>query len=102
MHLTFIKVNLIKKSKKSPSVSTGLDPDLGPNCLQMLSERISKMSSMRGSRKFNQRGSNSDNVFLVDERRGDPNTTKSGAIIGPPAKRRRNEGPTLNAGLVAL
>ena len=56
-------------------------------------------SSTRGSRKFCQRGSNSDNVcFLVDEGRGIPNTTKSGQ-----AKRHWNDdGPTLNAGLVAL
>ena len=35
---------------------------------------------MPGSRKFGQRGSNFDNVlfFLVDERKEDPNTTKSG------------------------
>ena len=33
---------------------------------------------MRVSRKFSQRGSNSDNVFLADERRDDPKSTKSG------------------------
>ena len=34
---------------------------------------------MRGSRKFCQRGSNTDNVFfLVDEGREDPSTTISG------------------------
>ena len=72
---------------------------------------------MRGSRKFCQRGSNFDNVFLylflVDEVLEDQNTTLSGggskyhsrrAIIGPPAKHlrwRAADGPTLNAGLVA-
>ena len=29
---------------------------------------------MRGSRKFSQRGSNLDKVFIVDEGREDPNT----------------------------
>ena len=57
---------------------------------------------MRGSKKFCQRGSNCDNVFflfvcfLVDEGRIDPNTT----ISGPTSA--RQQGPTLNAGLVAL
>ena len=41
---------------------------------------------MRGSRKFCQRGSNFDDVFVLDEAREDPNTTIVGAIIGPPAK----------------
>ena len=64
---------------------------------------------MRGSRKFYQRGSSFDNAFLVDEGREDPNT----AISGPSLARQRNatemafrwrayDGPTLNAGLVAL
>ena len=41
---------------------------------------------MRGSRKFCQRGSNFDNVFLVDERWEDPNTT----ISRPSSARQRN------------
>ena len=64
---------------------------------------------MRGSRKFCQRGSNFEAFFLVDEGREDPNTTKS----GPPLARQRNaieiafhwrvdDGPTLNASLIAL
>ena len=67
---------------------------------------------MRGSKNFCQRGSNFDNVFccfLVDERRDDQNTTKS----GPSSARQRNaiyiafcwrpdDGLTLNSGLVAL
>ena len=73
---------------------------------------------MRGSRKFCQRGSKFDNVFccffclffhLVDEGIEDQNT----AINGPSSARQRNviemafrwradDGPTLNAGLVAL
>ena len=65
---------------------------------------------MRGSRKFCQRGSNIDNLFfLFDEGRNDKNTT----ISGPSSARQRNaikmafrwradDGPTLNAGLVAL
>ena len=71
-----------------------------------------RVRSMRGSRKFCQRGSNSANVcflFLVDDGREDPNNTKS----GPSSARQRNviemafrwrddNGPTLNAGLVAL
>ena len=42
---------------------------------------------MRGSRKFFQRGSNFDYIFLVDEGREGPNTTILWAINGPPAKR---------------
>ena len=78
-------------------------------------EFISNCINMRGSRKFCQRGSNFDNVFLffflhvIDEGREDPNTT----ISGPSSARQRNaikmafhwradDGPTLNAGLVAL
>ena len=64
---------------------------------------------MRGSRKFCQKGSNSDNVYLLllfffwwgGSRREDPNSTKS----GPSLARQRNaicDGPTLNTGLVAL
>ena len=55
---------------------------------------------MHGFSKFCQRGSNSDNLFLVDEGREDPNTTKT----GPSSARQRNadNGTTLNAGLVAL
>ena len=63
---------------------------------------------MRGSRKFCQMGSNFDNVFY-DVGREDPNST----ISGPSLARQRNaikmafrwradDGPTLNAGLVAL
>ena len=56
--------------------------------------------------KFCERGFNSDNVFvLVDEGRDDPNTTKSEP--SPAHKRntfrwRADDGPTLNAGLVAV
>ena len=35
-------------------------------------------------------GSKSDKMFLVDDGREDPNTTKSGAPIGPPARRHLN------------
>ena len=60
------------------------------------------MASMRGSRKFCQRGSKFDNVLLVD-----------GGIEGPSSAHQRNAikmafrwwaggGQTLNAGLVAL
>ena len=41
---------------------------------------------MRGSRKFCQRESNYDNVFLVDDAKEDPNTT----ISGPSSARQRN------------
>ena len=41
---------------------------------------------MRGSRKYCQRGSNSNNFFLVDEGREDPNSAKS----GPSSARQRN------------
>ena len=71
-----------------------------------------RVRSMRGSRKFCQRVSNSANVcflFLVDDGSEDPNNTKS----GPSSARQRNviemafrwrddNGPTLYAGLVAL
>ena len=67
---------------------------------------------MRGSRKFYQRGSKFDNVFLlffVDEWRKDQNTTKSGPLsarqqnaIRMAFLRRVDDGPKLNAGLVAL
>ena len=57
---------------------------------------------MRGSRKFCQMGSNSDSYFFgeggVDEGRKDPNTTISGTSF----RWRALDGPTLNAGLVAL
>ena len=58
--------------------------------------------SMRGSRKFCQRESNSDNVcFLVDGELEDPNTTESGTskwrFAGEPIII-----PPLNAALVAL
>ena len=72
---------------------------------------------MRGSRQFCQRGSNFDVFFVfvfvfcfvLGEERKDPNTT----ISGPSLARQRNaikmafhwrvdDGPTLNAGLVAL
>ena len=72
------------------------------------------ISIMRGSRKFCQRGSKFENVFFsilfyVDEGIEDPNTT----ISGPSLARQRNaiemsfrwradDGPTLNAGFVAL
>ena len=67
---------------------------------------------MPGSREFCQRGGPTSTTFfffLFDEGREDPNTTISGAIIGPPAKRhlmaflwRADDGPLLNADLVAL
>ena len=52
---------------------------------------------LHGSRKFCQRGSI---FFLVDEGIEDPNTT----INRPSSARQRNadDGPTLNAGLVAV
>ena len=59
---------------------------------------------MRGTRKFCQRGSNFNRffwLFLVNERRDDPNTTISGTLRA----HQRNtiyDGPTLNSGLVAL
>ena len=45
---------------------------------------------MRGSRNLCQRGSNFDNVFLVDERRDDQNSNAKRAIIDLPAKRQLN------------
>ena len=46
---------------------------------------------MRGSRKFCQRGSNFENVFLVDEGCDEPNTT----ISGPSSARQRNADPPM-------
>ena len=59
------------------------------------------MAIMRGSRKFCQRGSNFDNVvlFCVDEGREDPSTTISYTTMT--FRWRADDGPTLNAGLVA-
>ena len=47
--------------------------------VHIFTEKQSRQSNklMRGSRKFCQRGSNFDNVFLVDEGREDPNATIS-------------------------
>ena len=58
--------------------------------------------SMRGSRKFSQRESNSDKVFLsglflLDEGRGAPNNTKSGSSCW-----QADDVPKLSAGFVAL
>ena len=60
---------------------------------------------MRGSRKFCQRGPALTTFFVVDEGREDSNIT----ISGPSSARQRNgikwsadDGPILNAGLVAL
>ena len=65
-------------------------------------------TAMRGSRKVCQRGSDID-TFLVDEGKGESNHNYKRATIGPPTKRhlmairwRADDGPTLNAGLVAL
>ena len=68
----------------------------------------------RGSRKFCQRVSDFDNVFLcfffsVDEGRDDPNTTISGPTLARQQNAfemaflcRTNDGPTFNADLVTL
>ena len=57
--------------------------------LASYSRNPNSVHGMRGPRRFCQRGSNSD-LFLLDERRNDPNTTISGTIIGLPAKRHLN------------
>ena len=67
---------------------------------------------MRGSRKFCQKGSNLNNVFLVDEGGGGSKyhyMRADDAIIGPPAKRHLigvslacRRWPKLNVALVAL
>ena len=58
---------------------------------------------------FCQRGSNFDIFFLVDEGREDPNTTISGPSLACQQNAikmafcwRANDGPTSNAGFVAL
>ena len=69
---------------------------------------VEMIEIMRGSRKFCQRGSQLD-IFLADERREDRNAS----ISGPSLAHKRNnismvfrwcddDGPTLNAGLLAL
>ena len=74
------------------------------NCEQRSLWRVSACAkTMRGSRKFCQRGPNFDRVFFlffINKGRGDPNTTIKGAIIGPPAN--ANNDQKVNAGLVAL
>ena len=64
---------------------------------------------MRGSRKFLQRGSKFDNVFfLFDKGIEDPNTAINGQSsacqqnIKMAFPWRADDGPTLNAGLIAL
>ena len=57
---------------------------------------------MSGSRKFGQRGPILTTLFFrfsVDEGMEDPNTTISGPSL---ARQRNDDGPTINAGLVAL
>ena len=54
---------------------------------------ISTIFTCTGPGSFVRGGPKFDNVFLVDEGREDPNTT----LIWP-----ADDGPTLNAGLVAL
>ena len=60
--------------------------------------------TMRRSRKFCRRGSKFDNVFLVDGGMGDRGSKYR--LSGPSSARQRNaisdDGPTLNAGLVAF
>ena len=56
------------------------------NCGSRLFELILYIPVMRGSRNFCQRGSDFDNILLVDERRDDQNTTKS----GPSSARQQN------------
>ena len=79
-------------------------------------ENFRSYHNMRRSRKFCQRGSNFDNVFffycfffLVDEVREDPNITISRPSLACQRNTieiafrwRANDGPKLNAGLVAL
>ena len=64
---------------------------------------------MPGSRKFCQRGSKFDNLFLVDEGIEDPHTAINGSSLASQGNAiemafcwRADYGPTLNAGLVAL
>ena len=71
------------------------------------SAEIGMSRSMRESRKS--RRSNIDNVFLVDKGREDPNTTFSEpspvrlrSAIEMAFRWRADDGPTLNAGLMAL
>ena len=47
---------------------------------------LNSYKTMRAYRKFCQRGSTFDNVFLVDEGIKDPNITINGPSSGPPAK----------------
>ena len=79
------------------------------NCEPRLFELILYTPVTRGSRNFCQRGSNFDKVFLVDERRDDQYTTKSGPLLVRQRSAilmvfrwRPNDGLALNSGLVAL
>ena len=65
--------------------------------------------AMPGSRKFCQRESKFDGFFLIDGGDRGSKYRFNWAIIGPPANAfemafrwRADDGPTLNAGLVAL
>ena len=89
-----------------------VDIKKGCNVIHVKVHHGMRVRSMRDSRKFCQRGSNSANVcflFLDNDGSEGPNNTK----IGPSSTRQRNviemafrwrddNGPTLNAGLVAL
>ena len=81
------------------------------NAIKWLFARVPIMDDGLTDPEFCKRGSNLTTFFLVDEGREDPNTT----ISGPSSARQQNaikwlfarvlimdDGPTLNAGLVAL
>ena len=80
---------LFANNKKNSNDFTIYDP---PHEIYVL------IKHMCGSRMFCQRESNFDAFFLVDDGREDPNTT----IGGPSASQCADDGPILNAGLVAL
>ena len=66
LSLNLLKIAILYHMSNTPALS---------NCGSRLFELIIITPVMRGSRNFCQKGSNFDNVFLVDERRDDQNNT---------------------------
>ena len=78
---------LLRKTERLINYKTIYLPSVFHVCLAGTSNSIYiDIISMRGSRKFCQRGSNFDNVFIVDEGRDNPKYHYKRAIIDPPAK----------------
>ena len=101
-------IHIMQLSSGSRSATFGLSHHLRPNCMYASSECSGKTADvftvMHGSRKFNQRGSNSDNIF-GEGREGERIQIALKVDQHRPVmafRWRADDGPTLNAGLVAL